>query len=129
MYTHVYSYDLPQSCRLWSLLAPSLYSDLEFYDHDWAPCLTALQTQPELIKQVQSLKLHTENFSNSRGYPLSRILADLVVRMPDLQTFVWDLPWAMDAGLWEALKPGVYIKGSYICVRCLTTALFDSQMS
>jgi hypothetical protein len=44
----------------------------------------------------------------SLAYPLSSILAELVVGMPNLEAFVWDLPWAMGEGLWEALKPGMH---------------------
>jgi hypothetical protein len=45
----------------------------------------------------------------SLAYPLSSILAELVVGMPNLEVFVWDLPWAMDEGLWEALMPGMLV--------------------
>jgi hypothetical protein len=56
----------------------------------------------------------------SLAYPLSNILAELVVGMPNLEAFVWDLPWAMDEGLWEALKPGMHPGWCILCRVALT---------
>jgi hypothetical protein len=60
-----------------------------------------MERKPENGKHVRCLELHGNQLDNDG---LSNVVANVVANMPNLETFVWDLPQDMGHSVWNALR-------------------------